>query len=158
VTVYGFKRIKISLTVFEKKLQLCNTSQISSSVCIYFLKSSEEFLFKLTKRNLLFLFLNLFSVFMKNFAQAYLVNLRNSRLLCSNSDSISFFEFGSATSWTSLFTIVSRIVAFILDCANLFLGLPSEFDSCSDTFLPCFTTYLFNSPRFHRTKSCMLTV
>jgi hypothetical protein len=104
-------------------------------VCIFFfcVKSSEEFLFKLTKRNLLFLFLNLFSVFMKNFAQAYLVNLRNSRLLCSNSDSISFFEFGSATSWTSLFTIVSRIVAFILDCANLFSGLPSEFDSCFDT-------------------------
>ena len=76
-------------TVFEKKLQFCNISQISSSVCIFnvFRRVSVQ----IDKKKSLIFVPKLVLCFMKNFAQAYLVNLRNSRLLCSNSDSISFW-------------------------------------------------------------------
>jgi hypothetical protein len=77
VTVYGFKRVKNIPTVFEKKTSTLQSFQISSSVCIFFnvfrrvsVSNQKKFLIFIPKTC---------SLFMKNFAQAYLVKLGNSR-------------------------------------------------------------------------------
>ena len=121
--------------------------------------SSEEFLFKLTKRNLLFLFLNLFSVLWRIFH-------RHTwwiwEILGSSVRTLAQFP-----------SLNSDLLHRGLVCLQLYpeslhlyltvriseFDLPPEVNSCLDTS-PILVSPRISAipPCFHRTKSCMLTV